>query len=266
MDETTHAGIDLTKRLANEVAIVTGAARGIGRAVATRLASEGATVAILDVNGTGASEAAAALVAEGRPAIGIACDVRRREEVHNAIAAVVAQFGRVTTLVNNAGIVRRAPFIEITDEMWADVLGVNLTGAFVVAQETARVMIKQGGGRIVNMASVAARIAHGNLTVYSVSKAGLEALTRTMAFDLAPAGILVNAVAPGTIATGFALDPLSPSDRARRLQRIPIGRFGDAEEVAAAVAFLTSRDAGYMTGSVLTVDGGLITGGVRDGT
>jgi NAD(P)-dependent dehydrogenase (short-subunit alcohol dehydrogenase family) len=264
MAEAAQACVDLTRRLANEVAIVTGGAQGIGRAVATRLAGEGAAVAILDANGDGAQAAAAALVADGRQAIGLVCNVTRRDQVRAAVAAVVAQFGRLSVLVNNAGIVRRAHFLEVTDEIWDEVLGVNLTGAFIVAQEAARAMIAQRSGRIVNMASVAARIAHGNQTAYSVSKAGIEAMTRAMAFDLAPFGIVVNAIAPGTIATSFALDALSEEARARRLQRIPIGRFGDTAEVAAVAAFLASPDAAYMTGTVVTIDGGLVIGGVRD--
>ena len=220
MDQAKQTGVDLTRRLANDVAIVTGGAQGIGRAVATRLAAEGAAVAILDVNAAGAQAAAAALVADGRQAIGLACDVTSRAQVHDAVAAVVARFGRLSVLVNNAGIVRRAHFLEVTDAIWAEVLGVNLTGTFIVAQETARVMVAQRFGRIVNMASVAAEIAHGNQSVYSVSKAGIEAMTRNMAFDLAPYGIGVNAIAPGTIATDFAIGALSEEARTRRLQRI----------------------------------------------
>ncbi len=246
------------------MAIVTGGAQGIGLAVATRLAAEGATVAILDVNAAGAQAAAATLVAGGRQAIGLACDVTSREQVHAAVAAVVGQFGRLSVLVNNAGIVRRGHFLEVTDAVWAEVLGVNLTGAFIVAQEAARVMVTQRRGRIVNMASVSAEIAHGNQTAYAVSKAGIAAMTRNMAFDLAPFGIGVNAIAPGTIATDFALGALSEEARARRLQRIPLGRFGDTADVAAVAAFLASPDAAYITGTVVTIDGGLVMGGVRD--
>jgi len=264
MDQAKQAGVDLTRRLANQVAIVTGGAQGIGRAIATRLAAEGATVAVLDANAAGTQTAAAALVADGAQAIGLVCNVTNREQVQAAIAAVLTRFGRLSVLVNNAGIVRRAHFLELTDAVWAEVLGVNLTGAFIVAQEAARVMVTQRAGRIVNMASVAAEIAHGNQTVYAVSKAGIAAMTRNMAFDLAPFGIGVNAIAPGTIATDFAIGTLSEEARARRLQRIPIGRFGDTAEVAAAAAFLASPDAAYITGTVVTIDGGLVTGGVRD--
>ena len=212
---------DLSRRLVDQVAIVTGGAQGIGRAIAVRLAAEGASVAIFDVNEAGAWETAASLAADGRDAIGLACDVTRRDQVRAAIETVVKKFGRLSILINNAGIVRRSHFLEITDAVWSEVLGVNLTGAFIVAQEAARVMVKQGAGRIVNMASVAADIAHGNQTAYSVSKSGIATMTRNMAFDLAPFGIAVNAVAPGTIATDFAIGALTVDAKERRLQRIP---------------------------------------------
>ena len=256
--------IDLSRRLIDQVAVVTGGAQGIGRAIATRLAAEGASVAILDVNESGARDAAASLIANGHDAIGLACNITRRDQVHDCIQMVVSRFGRLSILINNAGIVRRSHFLEITDVVWNEVLGVNLTGTFIVAQEAARVMVKQGSGRIVNMASVAADIAHGNQTVYSVSKSGIATMTRNMAFDLAPFGIAVNAVAPGTIATEFALGALTEDAKNRRLQRIPIGRFGETADVASVAAFLASNDAAYLTGSIITVDGGLVMGGVRD--
>jgi len=264
MDRTASARVDLTQRLANDVALITGGAGSIGRAIAARLAAEGAAVALAGRNGARANEAAAALAADGYRALGLACDVRNRGEVRSAIGATLAKFGRLTILINHAGIVRRTPFLELTDEVWGEMLGVNLTGAFIVGQETARVMVAQGSGRIVNMASVAARIAHRNQTAYAVTKAGIEAMTRTMAFELAPLGIQVNAVAPGTIANAFAIGPLPEDARARRIDRIPVGRFGDPAEVAACVAFLASPDASYLSGSVVTIDGGLIIGGVRD--
>ncbi|HEY6295962.1 MAG TPA: SDR family NAD(P)-dependent oxidoreductase [Streptosporangiaceae bacterium] len=258
-----QGGTDLTQRLAGEVALITGASRGIGRATARRLASEGAAVAILDQDEAGARSAADEITASGRPAIAIACDVRDRSRVREAIASVAERFGALTVLVNNAGIIRLAPFIETTDEMWSHVLGVNLTGMFIVAQEAARPMIGQRHGRIVNMASVSARIAHSGQTAYAVSKAGIEAMTRAMAFELAPFGITVNAVAPGTIATSFSGASLSGQAAAERTRRIPAGRFGDPEEVAAVIAFLASADAAYVTGTVVPIDGGLVGAGIR---
>jgi NAD(P)-dependent dehydrogenase (short-subunit alcohol dehydrogenase family) len=264
MDQVATNAIDLTRRFAGEVAIVTGGAGGIGRAVAERLCAEGAKVAILDIDEAAAAKAATALSDSGYDVVPLACDVRKRAEVQAAIDATVQKFGDITVLINNAGIVRRASFLELADETWDDVIGINLKGAFIVAQEVARTMAKRRSGRIVNMASVAAEIAHSNQTAYSVSKAGVAAMTRVMAFELAPLGITVNALAPGTIATNFALGSLPESGRRSRLDRIPLSRFGSASEVAAAVAFLASADAAYVTGAVLRIDGGLVTGGVRD--
>jgi 3-oxoacyl-[acyl-carrier protein] reductase len=256
-------GNDLTQRLAGEVALITGGSGGIGQATAARLAGEGAAVVILDQDEAGARIAADEITATGRPAVAITCDVRDRSQVREAIASVVERYGQLTVLVNNAGIIRLASFLETTDEMWSHVLGVNLTGMFIVAQEAARQMSRQGHGRIVNMASISARMAHSGQTAYAVSKAGIEAMTRAMAFELAPLGITVNAVAPGTIATSFSGGSLSEQAAAERTRRIPAGRFGDPEEVAAVIAFLASGDATYVSGTVVAIDGGLARAGIR---
>ena len=210
-----------------------------------------------------AKSAAGQLRAGGRKAIAIGCDVRQRSQVHSAVTEVVERFGRLTVLVNNAGIIRLAPFVETTDEMWSHVLGVNLTGMFIMAQEAARQMTAQRSGRIINMASVSAQIAHSGQTAYAVSKAGIEAMTRVMAFELAPSGITVNAVAPGTIVTSFSGGSLTENAIMERTRRIPLGRFGDPAEVAGVVAFLASGDAAYITGAVVTIDGGLTRAGIR---
>jgi 3-oxoacyl-[acyl-carrier protein] reductase len=261
--EMNHDDTDLTRRLAGEVALITGGSQGIGRATAARLAAEGAAVAILDLDADGARNAAEELVASGRRAIAIGCDVRERSQVHAAVAGIVERFGQLTVLVNNAGIIRLAPFVETTDEMWSDVLGVNLTGTFIVAQQAARQMIAQRRGRIINMASVSAHIAHSGQAAYAVSKAGIEAMTRIMAFELAPFGITVNAVAPGTIATSFSGGSLSEEAVAERTRRIPLGRLGNPAEVAGIVALLASSDAAYVTGAVVPIDGGLTRAGIR---
>jgi 3-oxoacyl-[acyl-carrier protein] reductase len=263
MDKHTIEDTDLTRRLAGEVAVITGGAQGIGRATAVRLASEGAAVAILDRKVEEAQAVAEELVAEGRNAIAIGCNVTDRDEVSSALRSVVAAFGRVTVLVNNAGIIQLAPFIEMTDVMWGEVLNVNLTGMFIVAQEAARHMREQGSGRIINMASASAHVAHSGQAAYAVSKAGIEALTRIMAFELAPFGIIVNAVAPGTIETSFSGGSLSTEAAAARIRRIPAGRFGTPSEVASVIAFLASNDAAYVSGTVISIDGGLITAGIR---
>jgi NAD(P)-dependent dehydrogenase (short-subunit alcohol dehydrogenase family) len=256
--------VDLTCRLAGEVAIVTGGSQGIGQAVASRLAAEGAAVAILARTAQNVSRATDELLARGAQAMGVPCDVTDRAQVHSAVEQVVSKFGRVTVLINHAGLFKHAPFVDMTDEMWDEIIRVNLTGMFIVGQEVARQMVAQGlGGRIVNMSSVAGRIAHSDQTAYGVTKAGIESMTRSMAMDLAPYGIIVNAVAPGTIETPFSVGNLSEEAVAKRVGRIPLGRLGLPEEVAAVIAMLASRDAAYVTGAVLAIDGGLTVGGIR---
>lgn len=252
-----------SQRLQDHVVIVTGGGGGIGSAIAARLIGEGARVAILDRDEASGAAAADRLAGPADAAAFFRCDVTRREEVRSAVAAVLDRWGRLTGLVNNAGIGRRAPFLELADEAWNAVIGVNLTGAFIMAQEACLAMSKAGGGAVVNMASIAGHMAHSDQSVYSVSKAGLEALTRAMAFELAPLGIRANAVSPGTILTEFLDGMLSEGARNARVQRIPSGRLGKPEEVAATVAFLLSNDASYITGSTVTIDGGLLFAGIR---
>jgi NAD(P)-dependent dehydrogenase (short-subunit alcohol dehydrogenase family) len=250
-------------RLTGETAIVTGGGQGIGKAIARRLSGDGAAVAILDINAETGEAVATELRAAGSRAIFVQCDVRKRQEVRGAVDNVAQAFDGITILVNNAGIGRRAPFLELSDETWHAVLDVNLTGAFIVAQEVCRHMARARRGSVVNLGSAAAHMAHSEQAVYSVSKAGLEALTRVMAFELAPAGVRVNAVSPGTIATEFLAGMLTPEARAAREQRIPFGRLGTPEEVADVAAFLVSRDSEYVTGSIIFVDGGLLFAGIR---
>ena len=253
-----HAG-----RLKGEVAIVTGAGQGIGRAIAIRLNREGATVAILDKNPETGEATAAKLRELGGRAKFAKCDVTDRESVREVVKIVEAEFGPVSTLVNNAGIGVRGRFLDLSQDSWESVLSVNLTGSFTVSQEVCRGMVCTGRGSIVNVGSAAAQMAHSEQAAYSVSKAGIEALTRVMAFELAPVGIRVNAVAPGTIATEFLSGMLTDQARREREQRIPMGRLGTPEEVADVVAFLISDDARYMTGSIVPIDGGLVFAGIR---
>ena len=257
------AGPEFPQRLAGEAALVTGGAQGIGLAAAVRLASEGAAVVIADVDADRADRAAAELAARGLAVTAVGCDVRDRQAVRAAVTLIAERHGTLTVLVNNAGIIRMAPFLDLADETWSEVLGVNLTGMFIAGQEAARVMALRQYGRIINMASVSARIAHSGQTAYAVAKAGIEAMTRAMAVELAPAGITVNAVAPGTIVTSFSGGSLTPEAVAERIRRIPLGKFGMPADVAGVVAFLASSDAAYVTGAVITVDGGLTIAGIR---
>lgn len=240
------------------VALVTGAARGIGFAIAERLAGEGCTVVVADLNREGAEEAAAALRQKGGRAEGRVVDVSRVPEVRNLIEAVRREEGRLDVLVNNAGICPNTPLEEITPEEWDLVLGVNLRSVFFMSQAAAPVMRGQGYGRIVNISSIAGKM--GALVAgchYTASKAGVLGVTKVFARSLAGSGVTVNAVAPGTIDTAMTAD-WSPEQRAMLTARIPAGRLGTPTDIAAAVAFLASEEAGFITGATLDVNGGAL--------
>lgn len=251
-------------RLSGKTAIVTGGGGGIGRAVCERLAAEGAAVAAFDVNDAAAAKTCTSVAAAGGRAKAWHVDVTSRASVAAAVQAVTAEFGGLDILVNNAGLARRGSFLELSDGDWNFILGLNLTGYFIVGQEAARVMVKRGGGRIVNVASLAAHLATDLQSAYTAAKGGVVALTRVMAFELAPKGVLVNAVSPGPVETDMSKANLTAATRRAREERIPQGRLALPSEIASAIAFLVSADGSYINGTTLMVDGGLLTAGIRE--
>ena len=241
-------------RLADKVAIVTGATQGIGLACAARLLRDGARVMLVDIKPDGA--AAAASLGEG--ARFFAADVSQKADVDALIAFTLQQFGRIDILVNNAGVTHAADFLDLAEDDFDRVLRINLKSMFLCGQAAARVMVKQGKGAIINMSSVNAQLAIPNQVPYVVSKGGVNQLTKVMALSLAPHGIRVNGIGPGTILTELAKQAVMGSDEARHtiLSRTPMGRCGEPEEIAALAAFLASDDASYMTGQTIYADGG----------
>ena len=243
-------------RLKDKVAIITGGARGIGYACAKRFLAEGAKVMIGDLNAAQGEKAAQSLGAKCRF---VPCDVGDKARVDAFVAAAVEAFGRIDICVSNAGIIHTAEFLDIAEADFDKVIRVNLKGVFLTGQAAARQMVKQGGGgAIVNMSSVNAVLAIPNQVPYVVSKGGINQLTRVMALALAPHGIRVNAVGPGTILTELAKTAVLGNREAEKkiLARTPLGRLGDPDEVARVAVFLASGDASYITGQTLYPDGG----------
>jgi 3-oxoacyl-[acyl-carrier protein] reductase len=241
------------------VAWVTGSGTGIGRAVALKLAERGCDVAVhFNRSEAEAKEVAERVEALGREALLLRGDVADAENVERMAQKIDERFGSLSVLVNNAGsLVERATLEETTEELWNRTVGVNLTSAYLCSRAALPLMRRRGGGKIVNVSSIAAK-AGGGSVAYAAAKGGVESLTRAMAKELAPEGILVNAVSPGRIATPFHDRFSSPESRKGKTGSIPLGREGSAEEVAAAVAFLTSPDATYLVGEVVAVNGGLL--------
>src|SRR6266849_4287217 len=252
-------------RLQGRVAAITGGALGIGRATALLFAEEGATVALGDVQLEAAEQVAQEIHRRGGKAIAIGLDVGDPAQVQVFVDRVVAELGRLDIMFANAGIAHSAPFLEHPEAQWHRVLRVNLTGVFLCCQAAARQMVRQGGGRIITTASINGFRGVENLVGYNAAKAGVIELTRTMAVELAQHSIAVNAIAPAQIDTRLTRT-LSEDARARRVARIPMGRFGEPEEVARVALFLASDDASYVTGHTLAVDGGYLAGGLWSGS
>ncbi len=245
--------------LEKRVALVTGASQGIGRAVAEALAKAGATVAInyypdqVDKARAVADE----IKALGRECMTVGADVSKRDDVEAMVAQVVEKFGRLDILVNNAGITRDQILIKMKDEDWYDVLNTNLTGVFYCCRAALRAMLKERWGRIINIASVVGITGNVGQANYAASKAGVIGLTKSLAKEVARRGITVNAIAPGYIETEMT-EKLPERAKEELLKLVPLGRPGKPEDVAAAVVFLASEDADYITGQVLRVDGGMM--------
>lgn len=248
-------------RLRDKVALVTGAASGIGQAIAERFAAEGAHVVINYHPGGKHSgeEVQAAIAARKQSAIAIAANVDQRAEVEQMVQQTLSKFGRLDIAVNNAGIEIKKPFIEVTDDEWKKVLHVNLFGAFLVTQTAARQMVKQGhGGKLIFVSSVHEDIPFPGYTSYCASKGAIRMMMRNLAMELAPYRINVNNIAPGAIATPINQKVLDdPQAKKAALGEIPWGRFGKPEEVASVAVFLASAEADYITGSTYYIDGGL---------
>jgi NAD(P)-dependent dehydrogenase (short-subunit alcohol dehydrogenase family) len=246
-------------RLDGKVALVTGAAQGIGLACATAFLAEGAKVVLADANAAKGRAAAEGLGAGGRQAVFAHCDVSRKSEVEAAVALAVAQFGALDILVANAGIVHAAEFLDLEEADFDRVIAVNLKGIFLAGQAAARQMVKQGRpGAIINMSSVNAVLAIPNQVPYVVSKGGTNQLTKVMALALAPHAIRVNGIGPGTILTELARTAVLGNREAEQkiLSRTPLGRMGEPDEIARVAVFLASDDASYLTGQTIYPDGG----------
>lgn len=251
-------------RLANKVAVVTGAARGIGAAIARRFALEGAKVVVSDADPMVGDATVGAVREAGGEARFIACDVTDREQVAALMDRTIEAYGGLDIVVANAGIIHNTPFLELDDETFDRVIAVNLKGVFLTGQEAARRMVARGTpGRIVNTASVNSVIAPNSLAAYNASKGGVAQLTKTMAMELADHGIRVNAIGPGSVATDMLRAAIMTDNAAaRRVEmRTPMRRPAEPDEMAGVAVFLASDDSSYVTGQVIYADGGRLSQG-----
>jgi NAD(P)-dependent dehydrogenase (short-subunit alcohol dehydrogenase family) len=251
-------------RFKGEVAVVTGAASGIGEATAIAFAQEGAGVVIVDTDREQGEVVAKKIEEQGGDVLVVPTDVARENEVQGMVEDVTARWGRLDVLVNNAGIYYQADVVDTPFEVWNDVLAVNLSGPFLCTKYAVPVMIRGGGGVVINVASEAGLVGIKGQVAYNVSKGGMIALTRSCAVDLAGQGVRVNCVCPGTSDTPLVREAVNrasdPAAARRALEEVrPLNRLGKPEEIAAAILYLASSEAGYATGAILSVDGGYTT-------
>jgi NAD(P)-dependent dehydrogenase (short-subunit alcohol dehydrogenase family) len=249
-------------KLADQVAIISGSGRGIGREMALMFSSEGARIVVADIDGESAGAVAAEINAAGHVALAITVDIGDPGQVERLIRDTVVQFGRLDVLVNNAGVGLNKPFLATTPGEWEQQLRVNLTGTFLCAQAAARVMARQGAGRIINVASISGQRGGQGRAAYGAAKAGVILLTKVMAVELAPLGIRVNAIAPGPVDTDQSRGTHTVATRQAYFDRIPIRRYGECREIAAASLYLASDASSFVVGHVLNVDGGFQAAGL----
>lgn len=244
----------------DKVVIITGAKQGMGKTHALSFAKRGAKVVVSDISKEECEKVVEEIEQERGEALAVKCNVLEKSEVDNLLQETIDQFGKIDVLVNNAGVAQFKPFLELTEEDWDKTINVNLRGYFLCAQAAAKQMKEQGGGKIVNIASVAmgqVGLGFQTLAHYSASKGGIVAMTETLAGELSPYDIRVNAVAPGMIETPM-ISPIEddPQQREATLNKIPMGRVGEPQEITNVVMFLASDDSSYMTGSTVVADGG----------
>ncbi len=250
------------QRFGGAVAIVTGSGQGIGRAIAVALACEGASVVVADWNEATAKDAAAEISATGGRSVAVKVDISDPVQVDVMVQQALTAFGRIDILINNAGIGHVKPFLSITPEEWNRVIAINLTGQFLCAQAVARVMLRQGGGRIVNVASISGERGGTGRAAYGAAKAGVILLTKAMAVELADKGIGVNAISPGPTETDQVRECHDAATRADYHALLPVKRYASPSEIASAALFLASPQSSFVSGHILNVDGGFGAAGL----